>query len=130
MRVTDRIIPEGGDVVLTLENDYMFTDLSECGFKYELADVAMGPGEMGRETVAAVGTVESPQCAPGERRKLSLGLPQGWDSHDILRFTVLSPGGREVFTYSWPIGAGNRLGHRILDSCMSGTDTTLDDGAG
>ena len=114
VRVTARSIPEGSDVTVAVENDYMFTDLSECGFTYELADVARRPDGTCAETVAARGSVESPACAPGERRMLTLELPEGWDGHDILRLTVTSPQGAEVYTYSWPIGTGDRLQRRLL----------------
>lgn len=116
VRVTTRTLPEGADVTVAVENDYMFTDLSECGFTYELADVSRQPGGSYTATVALRGQVAAPQCAPGERRMLPLGLPAGWDSHDMLRLTVTSPQGAEVYTYSWPIGTGNRLQKRLLGS--------------
>lgn len=116
VRVTSRTIPEGPDVTVAVENGYMFTDLSECGFTYELVDVERRPDGSYAETVAARSTVTPPQCAPGERRMLTLGLPEWWDSHDILRLTVTSPQGAEVYTYSWPVGTGDRLQRRLLGS--------------
>ncbi len=121
VRLCDRAVTVQCGDELTVENGFMFTDLADCSFGYALVDVRPAAGGGFVETVAAEGAVEAPSCEPGERRRLRLGLPEGWSEHDILRLRVADPTGREVAVFSRPIGTDDRLQRRLLAASASGT---------
>lgn len=104
VQVINRIIPEQWDGNLLVENQYMFTDLSACSFSYRLVDiVSSGKGSF-TEKVVTETKLPIQKLKPGDRRKINLRLPEGWQKHDILLFTATDPQGDEIYTWSWPIG--------------------------
>ncbi len=114
VRIMNRVIPAGGGVTLRVENNYMFTHLSECDFTYGLWDIKRNADGTYSETLADSGVVESPDCAPGERRNIVLDLPEDWCDHNKLSVTIKDSYGNEVYTYSWAIGAGNDMCRQLL----------------
>lgn len=128
VRIVDRVLPAVDDLKFRIENDYMFTDLSDCGFTYALYDIERGvDGRFGRKTVAE-GSLESPSVAPGERREVGFSLPDGWRSHDVIEISVSDPSGREVYSYVSPIGDA-RLRDKLKAGSFDGS-VEMDDAAG
>ena len=131
VRIADRSVREQSGGIVAVENNFMFTDLSECSFRYLLIDIERNSDGSYTETIAQQGSVTSLLCAPGERRLLDLGLPDDWTRHDILMVSVSDPHGHEVYNFRRPIGTGNRLQNRLLGKAahlapdMSETDTRL-----
>lgn len=113
LRVINRTIPQQWDGNLMIENSYMFTDLSDCALRYSLLDIDMRHDGTFVETVVMCDSAVTPECAPGERRVMALGLPDGWNSHDVLAVTLIGPFGEELYTYRWPIGDGASLRRKI-----------------
>lgn len=114
VKITNRIIPGKGTVSLSVENNHMFTNLSECGFTYSLWEMRRNADGSYSESLADSGIVISPDCAPGERRNIELPLRDGWNRYDRLSVSIKDPKGQEIYTYSWPIGAGNTFPERLM----------------
>lgn len=104
VQVLNRTISEQWDGNLLIENRYMFTNLAACTFSYRLSDIESSGNGSFTEKVAAESSISAPELKPGERRKINLNLPEDWQQYDALSFTVTDPQGREVYTWSWPVG--------------------------
>lgn len=107
VQVLNRTIPEQWDGNLLVENQYMFTNLSTCTFSYRLSNIEpVGNGSF-TEKVAAEASIPAPEIKPGERKKVALNLPEGWQKHDVLSFTAIDPQGYEIYTWSWGLHAAS-----------------------
>ncbi|HEX8628590.1 MAG TPA: hypothetical protein VF755_10515 [Catenuloplanes sp.] len=95
--------PASFDGTVRIVNRYDFTNLSRCGFGWQLVTFA-APGDAGAgHTVTAQGTVAGPDVAPGTGGVLALGLPANWSDADALRVSVTDPTGRLLNTWTWTI---------------------------
>lgn len=103
VRFVDRVLPRCAEPAFRIENDYMFTNLSECSFSYSICDFSRKPdGGFIQDTVAE-GSLPTPEIAPGERREVRFTLPDGWRGHDAITFSVTDPTGRQVYTRTYTI---------------------------
>ncbi len=109
VKIVERVLPSRGALSLGIENDYMFTNLSECGFSYTLYDLSRTDHDGLGCRVADRGGLVSPSVAPGERRVVDFKLPDDWRAHDILEIAVTDPSGRMVYSYSKPIDNSDGL---------------------
>jgi hypothetical protein len=88
---------------LSVENRYIYTNLNQCHFTWELVSFPT-PGEQTIQPVInAAGKVPSFSLAPGEKGFLQLALPPGWKNRDALYLTATDPHGKEIFTWTWAI---------------------------
>ncbi|MCX7048104.1 MAG: discoidin domain-containing protein [Candidatus Sumerlaeota bacterium] len=93
----------GFDGAIEIENQYDFTNLSQCAFEWEVADYS-GPSDAASgHKVAAKGKIAGPAAAPNAKATIKIPLPQDWKEHDCLRLTALSPSGALLWTWTWPI---------------------------
>ena len=105
----------------TVENHYSFTAASQCKFTWQLRRHPW-PGE-GRQTnaVLAQAAIAAPPIPPGGEATLPIELPAVWQEADVLALRVDDPGGRELWTWTWPmprlearhklVNAGSRQAH-------------------
>jgi len=91
------------DGAFTVENHYAFTHASECNFTWQLRRHPW-PGEA-RPTnaILAQAAVAPPPIPPGGEATLPLQLPEVWREADVLALRVDDPGGRELWTWTWPL---------------------------
>ncbi|HEX5398401.1 MAG TPA: glycoside hydrolase family 2 TIM barrel-domain containing protein [Verrucomicrobiae bacterium] len=84
-------------------NSYDFTDLNQC--KLSWAYVSFPDPTDGRagHTVLAGGEIAAPSVAPHTSGELNLNLP-AMQGVEAVYFTAESPGGRNLWTWSWPVG--------------------------
>jgi hypothetical protein len=108
LTILETNLPPGFAGTLTLENHYSFINTRQCQFTWQLRRFAGATnGEL--ETVAAEGRAESPDIAPGGRGQLRLRLPENWrhtaeiTESGALALQMKDPGGRELWTYVWPL---------------------------
>ncbi|MBO5456440.1 MAG: glycoside hydrolase family 2 [Muribaculaceae bacterium] len=112
VRIVNRVLTESPELELRIENDYMFTNLSECGFSYALYDISNNNKGGFEQTVVSEGNLPSPEILPGERREVRYTLPDGWYNHDLIAISVTDPHGRHIYTYNCPLG-NDRLQKRL-----------------
>lgn len=110
IQILETNLPEKFDGTLTVENHYSFTDASQCRFHWQLRRF-ISPERAGKddEAVSAEGLAESPEIPPGGRGQLHLNLPENFEhladatEGNFLAVRVDDPGGRELWTYVWPL---------------------------
>ncbi|WP_443939413.1 glycoside hydrolase family 2 TIM barrel-domain containing protein [Pedobacter sp. MW01-1-1] len=95
--IEKREITPAFDGVFQLENRYNFTNLNQCKFNWKLQELNSGKAK------SITGTALSSSIKPFEKGTLRINLPKGWSSYDVLYLTALSPDGKEIFTWSYPI---------------------------
>lgn len=88
---------------LRVENNYMFTNLKDCAFTWQLIDFPAPAEPAGGIKVRDEGQSAGPDLPPGESGQLTLDMPGNWKAYDALRLRIEDPKNREVFTYVFPI---------------------------
>ncbi len=107
--VRERELPAEFDGTLTLENRFGFTDLAACRFHWELRRLP-DPGAASAEvSIVAANDATAPRIAPGETGSLRLELPADWNAADVLALRAEDPHGRELWTWTWPLGGFGRM---------------------
>jgi Glycosyl hydrolases family 2, TIM barrel domain/Glycosyl hydrolases family 2, sugar binding domain/Glycosyl hydrolases family 2/Beta galactosidase small chain len=87
---------------LSIENNYLYTNLSYCKFKWELLKFPLAKDKKTGHTVITSGNT-SIALAAGKTGTLQLVLPANWMNADALSFTATDQYGRSLYTWVWPI---------------------------
>lgn len=113
-----------GQITLSIANRYSFTDASQCAFTWQLRKFR-GPAEAEAGfTVGAEGKLPSPAIPPGGEAEVALSLPAGASQFDAVALKVEDPGGRELWTWVWPLpGLDTR---RLLAASLPAKVTVAD----
>ncbi|HEX8151421.1 MAG TPA: glycoside hydrolase family 2 TIM barrel-domain containing protein [Pyrinomonadaceae bacterium] len=98
-----RELTEAPRVSFALENRFDFTNLSECGFEWQLARFPPPAGTGSGHLTLAAGRLEGPNVPPHGAGELKIKLPPGWRTADALYLTAKDPSGRELWTWSWEL---------------------------
>ncbi|MGY3091315.1 hypothetical protein ACVWYF_004381 [Hymenobacter sp. UYAg731] len=99
------------DGKLAVENRFDFTNLSQCTFRWKLKKFnSFSPAD----TATIVGTAPATDVLPQASGTLTLSLPTGWQTYDVLYLTARDLYGREVFTWSWPISRPEQVAQRLV----------------
>ena len=102
--VIDRkIVPQGFDGRLSVENRFIYTNLNQCKFYWKLVKFPSPAENSVKYDVIEKGQTLSPSLLPGERGYLHIDLPHNWQTADALYLTAIDPHGRKLFTWTWPI---------------------------
>lgn len=121
-----RYITSGFNGEFPIENRFIYTNLKDCKFTYQLVDLPK-PNES-TEKVNGSGTLPSPDLAPGQKGKLRMTLPVQFNSNDVLYITATDPHGREIYTWSWPIKKAKIIAEEIIQNDQSGKIISNEDG--
>ncbi len=103
-------LPEVFEGSLSVENQFAFTDLSECTFEWVLLDLTLEA-----ESVVAEGSQPGPALAPRSTGTLMLSIPVDFAQHDALRVHAYDPHGRLVETWTWPLTGRSEWAARLID---------------
>ena len=96
------------DGKLPMENRFDDTSLRDCVFAWRLLNVSTPFSRKAETTVHAEGSVTGPDVPPGAFGHLQIPLTTDWQSTDALEVTAISPSGREIMKWSWPIHSSER----------------------
>jgi hypothetical protein len=99
------VLPASFGGKLPVENRYEFTDLSKCGFAWQLRKL----GNIAGFKSIAEGVITSPEIAPGKTGSLNLHLPANWKNADELAITAHDPHGQELWTWVYPLLPPNKF---------------------
>lgn len=124
IQLQKRYITPEWDGRLEIENRYSFTNANACTYTYRLAKINSLSGS-GLQAVS--GTIQAPDIQPGERGKLQLPLPAGWQDYDLLYVTATDRNKHELFTWSFETGTPDRVANRLLP--RQGTTPTATEAA-
>lgn len=117
--ISDCVIDKTPQLTVRIENDYMFTNLSDCKFSYSVSDILADAEGGFSEKCVADGILPAPSIKPGERREVVFTLPDGWQSHDLLAINVEDPYGRNIYSYRRPLG-NDRITQRLKSKASPG----------
>lgn len=95
---------------MELTNRFLYTNLSQCKFSYELVRFSFPEGISGDKT----GEIDSPDVAPGKDGVLSIDMPEDWRSYDVLYITATDHYGRHINTWSWNISSPGEVASRVI----------------
>ncbi|HLZ85597.1 MAG TPA: glycoside hydrolase family 2 TIM barrel-domain containing protein, partial [Puia sp.] len=109
VRIQRREITPAFDGTFTVENRFFYTNLHQCHFSWRLSHATTNPA-------GAAGEIASPDIRPGQIGTLALALPAHWQDFDILSLTAKDPGGREIYTWTWPIAKPATIARRLVDT--------------
>ena len=92
---------------LRVENRYDNTDLRQVKFSWQLLDFP-GPGTTALgHTVAARGTIASPNIPARGVGNIQVALPANWRSHQAFALTATDAYGMEIYTWTWMLSAAD-----------------------
>jgi len=100
---------------IPVENRFLFTNLDQCSFSWQLVSFSSPNNHTILPTISARGVLKAASIAPGSHGQLSIPLPKNWQESDALDFKATDPHGKEIFTWTIPIQtAATITGKRIL----------------
>jgi len=70
--------------------------------------------------VPTTGTATAPDIAPGQFGRLSLALPDNWNTYDVLYLTARDRYNRELYTWSWPIARPAQIAKTLVTKTGTG----------
>ena len=104
IKILNKTIPVNFDGILTIENQYIYTDLKDCSFEWKLVSFPSPKDQSLQHEILHSGKAGHPGLAPGHVGELDLELPvHWWVNSEGLIVTAHDPHGREVFTWTWPV---------------------------
>lgn len=100
------------DERLRVENQFIYTNLNQCTFRWKLAQMT---GPYNSEKGSSVeGGIKAPDVKPTYHGLLDLNLPENWGDYDVLYVTANDPHGNEIYTWSWPISLPEKVSTQIV----------------
>ncbi|MCM5663396.1 glycoside hydrolase family 2 protein [Galbibacter mesophilus] len=84
---------------LMVTNKYIYTNLNECTFGWELCKL----NSKSSVEVLHKGTLKGSEAEPNEKVGVNLSLPDDFAESTFLRVTAYGPSKEELYTWSWPI---------------------------
>ncbi|MEX1116531.1 MAG: glycoside hydrolase family 2 TIM barrel-domain containing protein [Akkermansiaceae bacterium] len=89
---------------IPVANEYLFNNLNQCRFEWQLADFPE-PGTAGGTPhhVKYRGALPGPDLPPGAAGEIRIELPRKWRECDVLLVTAIDPVGAALFTWSQPL---------------------------
>jgi hypothetical protein len=110
----------------TIENHFNFTDAKDCKFVWQLRRFAPLNATNSGFTIVREGVIPSPAIPPGRKGTLEFKPPGRIAAADALALRAEAPGGRELWTWVWPLPSANRfeqLLHEPATDHASATET-------
>jgi len=105
------------NITIELENNYLYTNLSDCKFSWQLVKYPLATDKKSGFTQISSGKL-SVALAPGKTDNFKLNLSSNWKDADALRFTATNSQGREIYTWIWPIKTTAQIAQKNLISIV------------
>ena len=96
-------IERAGGKRFSVRNDYSFMNADECRLTWQLRAFRRPEESQDGFEIVAEGQQPLPSIPPGEMGQLALELPQSGRRVDALTLRADDPGGRELWTWVWPM---------------------------
>lgn len=110
LRITQKFT---GDIFIS--NHYLFSTLNKTKMEYSVVQL---PNTMLYQDenllTIAEGSINLPSILPGEKRKLTLDLPDNFFKGDWLKIKATDPYGREINTWTWPIHTPSYYSQKLI----------------
>ncbi len=99
---------------LEISNRYIYSNLKDCRFTWELIRFIFPDGISGQIS----GDIISPDLEPGRDSIIEVPLPEDWKSYDVLYITAEDRYGRTINTWSWNITSPSEAASRVVIPVM------------
>ena len=103
VQIENKYIPEIFDGKIGLENEYSYTNLNKCTFKWKLVALPLPGMAVTAAKITASGTAPTINVEPGGKGFLQLNLPTWRKTSDVLYLTAIDQYNKEIFTWSWAL---------------------------
>ncbi|WP_299530585.1 glycoside hydrolase family 2 TIM barrel-domain containing protein [Ulvibacterium sp.] len=110
VQIGSRTITSNFDGKLALTNTYLYTNLDQCTFSWEIRSVP----DFDKTLVLASGKTKGPNVAPGETRYLQLEIPKTIKQGAIFSMTATDNKGMEIYTWNWHIKQPDQVAGEFL----------------
>jgi hypothetical protein len=113
------------DGKIPLRNDYFFTTLSSCRFKWEILDFPrLSASRSTGATVVDSAMIGGPAVPAQQVGNLQVELPVDWSRHDALRLTAFDREGRSLRSWTWPIQSQEAMVRANLPTTSAAASAT------
>lgn len=99
---------------LAVTNRFLYTNLNQCKYSYELAKFTGTFPKIVNQKQS--GVIQAPNIAVGDSGMLKINLPANWKDFDALYITATDPFGRQINRWSWSITQPQKMASRIVKS--------------
>ena len=100
--IDQKLLPQPFNGRLSVENRYLYTNLDQCRFAWQLVTFSKPHAAATAPTVVQKGISKAPAVAPGQKGWLQLDLPANTKA-DALYLTALDAKGDSICTWSWAL---------------------------
>jgi hypothetical protein len=100
--IDQKLLPQRFNGRLPVENRYLYTNLDQCRFAWQLVTFSKPHAAATPPTVVLKGLSKAPAVAPGQKGWLQLALPANTKA-DALYLTALDAKGDSICTWSWAL---------------------------
>ena len=115
VQVTKPMLDNSFNGRLEIKNDYLYTNLSACKFRWQLIKFPSSKENKINHLVIDSGKVFT-ELAPGKEGTIQLKMPANWYNSDALTFTAIDFYGRELYTWVWPIKTPMDIAENFIES--------------
>jgi len=106
------VLPTSFNGSLDLVNRFIFSNMNECKFIYELAKIKQPFTKLNIQKQKE--DAQSPNIAAGDSGALRLNLPVNWRDYDVLYVTATDKYNRQINTWSWNISSPAEMSKQII----------------
>ena len=103
------------DGKIKLENDFIYTNLNQCEFGYQLVKFPTPDEEDISYKTMSQGDIKAPDVAPKLSGHLMIDLPENWQQNDALILTTWDPHGNEIYSWNYPINQPTSVAQSIVN---------------
>lgn len=102
---------------LSVSNRFLYTNLNQCSFKYELVKFNTPFTSVSLQKQS--GVIQSPTIAVGDSGAIKLNLPANWKEFDALYITATDNFNRQINTWSWNISTPATVASQLVSEDKS-----------
>jgi len=95
-------------------NEFIYTNLSQCDFMWQLLQMPLPSDRSGLPRIIATGKAISPDIAPGNKGILRMDIPPNFFDGDVLSITASDPHNREIYRWTWPVKIPLQIAQKII----------------
>ncbi|MFD1256921.1 glycoside hydrolase family 2 protein [Mucilaginibacter terrae] len=111
-----RVISPSFAGTVPMENRYIYTNLKQCHFSYELVTFPLSTDKITKPKVNYTRQVPAFNLEPGAKGFLNLNLPAQWRQNDALYLTATDPYGKKIFKWTWSIKSAAQIALKNIGS--------------
>lgn len=109
---------------ISLENRYLYANLSECTLTWELSDIIPPMEGKTMDKTYETRVIPLPEAVPGTTTMVDLNLPDGYSDHDVLSIHISDRYGRNISNRSRPLKSLEVFSLKMLPATLK-TDAPI-----